>query len=223
MNNYRWNSVEITSDRTIPLIIDCPQDKLEGVVLGDVRALKSGRVLEMGDGALELFVSNGPKFRTEYGPVSDDESSRLLGLLQLIDALKHRDKVALEAAIQRLAISPIPEIRQLAKRALLENPGWQLGNYLAGGLRDVQLVMWCKDNGKDTEILPGLYCRNATSALYALVSMRLSGGQGLGACLNCGKPLIRKRGTRKFCSDACRYAMFEQHRPKKRHKREKAR
>lgn len=223
MKSYRFNSVELRGDSQIPLIVACPQSKLEGVVLTEVHPPESGRVREMGAEALDIFTEDGPRFRELYGPISDGESSRLLGLLQLIDALRHHDKAALESSLLRLADSPIKEFREIEKRALLNNPGWHLGSFIAKGLRDVRLVLWAKDDGRDTEILPGLHCQDGTSALYALVLMRLSGGKGVGACLNCGKFLPRQRRTKKFCSDSCRYKHFMRRKSRETHKKEKGR
>ena len=220
MKNYRWNSVELSGDREIPVIVACPQDQLEGIVLTDVEPPESRRVREVKIDDLDLFVSDGPAFQKRYGVVSDSESSLLLGLLLLIEALKHKNPTDLEAAIERLAVSPIKEFRELEKRSLSNDPGMNLGRLVAKGLRDVRLVLWCKDDGRNTEILPGLHCQDALSALHALVLMRLSGGKGLGACLNCGKFLPRKRRTRKFCSDLCRYNHFVKRKSSKRSKKE---
>ncbi len=220
MKHYRLNSVELNGDREIPVIVACPQSQLEGVVLTDLNPPESRRVREVKVDDLDLFVTNGPGFEKLYGAVSDSESSLLLGLLQLIEALKHKNPSDLEAASQRLAVSPIKEFREIERQALFNNPGMKLGRLVAKGLRDVRLVLWCKDDGRDTEILPGLHCQDATSALYALVLMRLSGGKGLGACLNCGKFLPRQRRTRKFCSDTCRYKYFMRRNSSKRSKKE---
>src|SRR5262249_8222764 len=130
MNNYRWNSVELHGDKEIPVLVACPQDRLEGVVLTGLNPPETRRVREGRIEDLDLFISDGLEFQARYGTVSESDSSRLLGLLQLIEALKHHDKTAWLAAAERLAVSPIKEFRGIERRTLLKNPGWQLGSLL---------------------------------------------------------------------------------------------
>ncbi|KKK51925.1 hypothetical protein LCGC14_3110080, partial [marine sediment metagenome] len=217
MRNYRWNSVaadrvELGPIGTIPVLMACDRRKADGVVahvssVEEASQLGCVRVVDMD--ALELFASDGPAFQREYGRMPDHETLRLLGLLQLAEALKTRDNTDWEWARHRLASHPDPVFQNIKRSILGRQPGMELGRLLAEGLGKVQLVLWWKEEGRDLVILPGLRCPDVRSALYTLALVRIAGGKGLGACLNCGKPFVRQRGTRKTCSASCRYAMYE--------------
>jgi len=237
MRRYRNGRVLLEPVRTIPLLIACDQRKLDGVVLGEANPAL-GRVRVIDSAALDLFVRDGPAFQKEYGEVPRSESLKLLGLLQLAEAINSQDRLVWRWAIQNLAPTPDPEVQvraliprrelvrlRMGPRTTLERqPGLELGRLLAEGLRDVQLVLWWKEEGKYTVIEPGLRCPDARSALYALALLRVSGGKGLGACLCCGKPLLVQRGMRRlYCSNKCKQAWHRklkaQRQAKKRRKR----
>jgi hypothetical protein len=207
MKRYRWNSVEVRPTGRIPVLLACRQSELDGVVMhveSSEEAQNLGRVREIGLKALALFVNDWPTFKHKYGQISDDDRSKLLGLLLLGKALADKDQRVLDLAVERLATGPFSNFR---KHSLERQPGMELGRELSKGMRAVEFVLWIKDDGKDSTILPGVRCPDIRSALYTLAVLSIEGGAGLGACVICGTPFIQVRKTRKTCTDSCRYAL----------------
>jgi hypothetical protein len=209
MKSYRLDSVEITPTvGRIPVLVACGQADLDGVamhVASDEEAQRLGRVREIGLYALSLFVNDWSAFKRKYGQIDDEDRSRLLGLLLLGKALTDKDSHVLDLAVKRLAVGPLSDFR---RRVLGRQPGMKLGRELAKGLRAVEFILWIKDDGRDSTILPGLRCPDIRSAVYTLAVLSIErGGTGLGACVICGTPFVQKRKTRKTCSGACRYAL----------------
>ena len=207
MNNYRWNSVEISPTGRIPVLVACSQADLDGVVMhveSAEGAHRLGRVREIGVKALTLFANHPITFGRKYGDIGNSDRSKLFGLLLLGKGLADKDSRVLELAIKRLATGTFSEFK---RHALERQPGMQLGTELAKGLRGVEFVLWIKDDGRDSTILPGLRCPDILSALYTLAVLNIEGGSGLGACVICGTPYVQRRKTRKTCSDSCRYAL----------------
>lgn len=225
MKNNRWNSVEINPTGRIPILVTCPQKDLDGVALplhfsppGPTEQdrhrqveefARLSRVREIGVEALALFADNWPAFKRKYGEISESDRSKLLGLLLLAKAISSKDARVLEWAIKRLATSPEVFV-QSKEYVLRKQPGTELAEGLASGVRGVEFILWWKEVGMTSTILPGLRCSDLRSALYTLAVMHIEGGEGLGACLVCGKPFMQRRKTRKTCSDKCRYTLHMQ-------------
>jgi len=75
------------------------------------------------------------------------------------------------------------------------------------GLSKVRFVIW--EDKLTGKFVPGLYCPNVQTALYASVLYGLGVPGGLAICRNpkCRQPFIRSRGEKQFyCSDKCRVA-----------------
>ena len=195
MKTYRLNSVELVPTGRLPILVACDRTKADGVAVHvAVEAQNLGCIREIDSRALALFVNNPKKFQREYGSVTEADRKRLLGLLLLMGAIKNKENATLESAISRLATGLVPDW----DRKLLERqPGVELGRRLAEGIQGVEFMLWWKDDGNDSYILPGLRCPNTLAALYTLAALEMEGGKGLGACIVCGRPFVRQRGTRK--------------------------
>jgi hypothetical protein len=207
MNNYR--NATVSEARAVPVLLPCDRRKRDGFASFDegFKGLRPVRVLE--EAALDLFVTNGPKFFKEYGVIAHKDSTQVLGLLQLSRALKTHDQLEWNAACQHLATSTDQDIRLLTVGELIRQPGQVLARALSGGAARVRLVLWYKAGN---ELIPGLFCPDALAALYTLA---LVGRRGLGACVICGKPLVRERWTRKTCSSKCRQTLYRKHKPRR--------
>ena len=203
MGNYRNNSVSPSG--SVPVLLQCGLDKADGTASFERGFAAVQPVRVIGDEAIDLFVENGPAFQAEYGSIRDQQSLKLLGLLQLAGALKSGDDVEKKAAYARLATYSDSPIRELHLAVLKNFPHPALAREVSAGTHRVRFVLWYT---RKNELLPGLYCTDPVSALYALALARIAGGRGLGACLNCGFVLSRKRKTRKFCSNKCRQEMY---------------
>jgi hypothetical protein len=212
MKSYRLHGVEIVPTGKLPILLACDKQRADGVALhvaSEEEARKLGCVRVVDSRVLTLFVKNPRKFEMEYGSVSNTERGRILGLLMLLGAIKNREDATLEFAINRLATGPFTD---WDRRVLEKQPGIELGRRLAEGVRGVEFVLWWKDDRKDSYHLSGLRCPDVLTALYTLAALQMEGGKGLGACVVCGEPFIRVRGTRKTCSGKCRYLLFSQRR-----------
>jgi hypothetical protein len=223
MKSYRLDSVEISPTGRIPVLVACAQCDADGVVMHVAsveEAERVGRVREIGRDALSLFASDAPGFKRKYGEISNEDRSKLFGLLLLGKALTYRDGRVFELAVTRLATGFFSDFK---KRTLESQPGMELGRELAKGLRGVEFILWIKDDGRDSTILPGLRCPDIRSALYTLAVLSIEGGTGLGACVICGTPFVQKRKTRKTCSGTCRYALHMQKKAMRSTRRRKSR
>ncbi len=226
MNPYRFNSVQLGPTGAIPLLVPCEPSQADGLVLPlrHHRLPKPAvRVIDLK--ALSLLRENRPAFERRYGSVPQAAMPQWWGVTLLTQALKDRNPKTWEMALQRLALDPWPELSKIKRRILEHQPGSELGQLFAEGLKGIEFVLWQREVGDDTEILPGLYCPNACAALYALAWFHYvegAGAKGPGACPACGKIFTRKRSTRKFCSDSCRVAWYRNH-PKKSRKPRKRR
>lgn len=203
MTNYRNTSVSASGN--VPVLLQCGLRKADGTASFERGFAAVQPVRVIGDAAIDLFVENGPAFKAEYGSIPDQQSVKLLGLLQLAGALKSGEEVEKRAAYQRLATAPGFLVRVLRLVELRRSPHRVLAREVSAGTDNVRFVLWYT---RKKELLPGLYCKDPLSALYTLVLARIAGGRGIGACLNCGTVLGRKRKTRKFCSNKCRQEMY---------------
>lgn len=202
MRNYRDTS------QALPVLIPCTPNKMQGFAsfkpgLGGLKPVRT-----IGDDALDLFVNKGYAFQKEYGRVPGGEISYLMALLHLTEAVKTSDRRPLEWACGRLANDPDPKLRQLDVSEIKARPHQILSEKVTAGAGRVQLVLWYEKRRRGTTFLPGIYCPDVLSALYALTLLRIVGGRGLAVCEICGKAFIRKRRTRRTCSDKCRQVKF---------------
>lgn len=210
MKTYRNNSGGDNS--AVPVLIPCTPQKMQGLASfkPGLGGLIPVRVLD--DRALTLFVNAGYEFEKEYGRVSAGQNSLLHGLLDLTEAVNTSDPRPLQWACQRLATDPNPELRKLDIRQIKSKPHQMLAEKMTEGATRVKFVLWYR-RGRKKKFLPGLFCPDVLTALYAHALLRVVGGRGLAVCEICGKALIRSRGTRKTCSGKCRQ---KKHRSKKR-------
>lgn len=214
MKRYRLNAVSFLPSESLPILVACPKDKADGLVVTEARNRRGGRPVHLrfvrvvNDDAIKSFVTDGDAFQKEYGAVPKDAASRLLGLLQLTEALKSGNQSDWNWACDLLTSTPNAFGKDFSIRILRFQPGVELARHLAEGLTDVELVLWWKEVRDDQVIELGLRCPDPCSALFAQAAISVvAGGTGIGACLKCGKAFWRRRRTRKFCSDTCRYDM----------------
>lgn len=211
MRKYR-NEAITQKPNVIPVLIRSGWKNRDGsaTFLPGFQGVSPVRVL--GEEALEMFVNDGPRFQKLYGHVSDAESNKFLGLLQLAKAHQPGEYAAAKEAHKRLLGASSALVQALQTMLLESDPQGYLAREMSKGSQRVRLVLWYTPQ---RQLLPGLYCLDALAALYALAVARIATGHGLGACLVCGKPLIRWRTTRKTCSDKCKQKLYRQaHRQK---------
>jgi hypothetical protein len=203
MKKYRYNTVLLP--KIIPVLIPSGSTGArEGVstFLGRFERLAAKDVRVLDDAALNLFVEDGPAFQREFGGISEAQSSKFLGMLQLATAFQSSDPLAASEPRKRLATGH--RLQGLLDIEMSDPPVF-LAKLSSKGAEAARLMLWYTPNG---DLLPALFCRDVLTALYVLAIIQVAGGRGIGACLVCKRPLLRNRGTRKFCSDPCRQELF---------------
>jgi hypothetical protein len=168
----------------------------------------SGRSpLAMGDSGLVRVVTDadaGRWRRTEF--VSSEDHALLIGLTQLRWALDEQDEFTAERAYAKLdphiqSNTPRkPRGERLGRGISLEWPGWGLedarGAYtwlVTEILQGARFVMWHSE--VEHRILPGLYCRDRRTAVFAMGIMKR-----LRVCPKCDAPFIPDATNVDYCS-----------------------
>lgn len=72
------------------------------------------------------------------------------------------------------------------------------------GLSKTRFVVWWSDIGK--KFVPGLYCPDIVTALYALAMWSSGTAGGWAICQKCGKDYPRSRAKQRYCSHKCQVA-----------------
>jgi hypothetical protein len=72
------------------------------------------------------------------------------------------------------------------------------------GLGKARFVVWWSTIGN--KFVPGLYCPDTMTALYASVLSALGIPGGIGVCQKCKTPFIRSRSKQQYCSHKCQVA-----------------
>lgn len=83
-------------------------------------------------------------------------------------------------------------------------PALELMKMLNHEIRSARLVMWWSI--RDKKIMPGVYCRDLATALFALALVYSDKPTGLAACLRCGTMFSKHKGGHNYCSHSCQTA-----------------
>jgi hypothetical protein len=67
-----------------------------------------------------------------------------------------------------------------------------------------RFVVWWSDAGK--KLVPGLYCPDIVTALYALAMWSSGTAGGWAICQKCGNDYPRSRAKQRYCSHKCQVA-----------------
>jgi hypothetical protein len=212
-------------ERQIPVLIDSSLEKAVGFVPSMAWVLKGSGMPGI---AVRLFLPaslndlSKPQQRREaekeYGPISQTQWNGLLSMLALIDRWNAGDRRPEVEADEETAREledvffgqSVIHVRQLS-------PEWAAKTHSVGmdadfaitakftaGLRKARFVVWRhKHTGK---FVPGLYCPDIMTALYASVLYGLGTPGGLGVCQRCGNPFIRSRTKQQYCDHRCQVA-----------------
>jgi hypothetical protein len=84
--------------------------------------------------------------------------------------------------------------------------------FTAGLSRARFVVWWSDDEGK---LIPGLYCPDIVTGLYALAMWSSGNVGGWAICQRCRKGFMRRRARQLYCSQSCQVATaMQRHRHK---------
>lgn len=212
-------------ERQIPVLIDAGSGSLEGFVASTSWALK-------GNGSLSIAVRrilpeslndlNEPQrrrqFENEFGPVNQSKWNRLLELLALIERWNAGDKrpeVYADEETAQLLEEACPGVSVIhVRKPWTENRAHSVSMDIdfaitakfTAGLSKAKFVVWQHKLTK--RFIPGLYCPDIMTAIYASVLYGLGSPGGLGVCQKCGNPFIRsRRGPKQhYCDHKCQVA-----------------
>lgn len=79
-----------------------------------------------------------------------------------------------------------------------------LSEGFTAGLSKTRFVVWWSNTAK--KLLPGLYCPDIVTALYALAMWQNGTVGGWGVCQRCGCDYPRSRAKQRYCSHKCQVA-----------------
>jgi hypothetical protein len=79
-----------------------------------------------------------------------------------------------------------------------------LSEAFTAGLSKTRFVVWWTDVGR--KLVPGLYCPDILTALYASVLSTIGTPGGLAVCQRCGEHFIRSRAKQLYCDHKCQVA-----------------
>ena len=79
-----------------------------------------------------------------------------------------------------------------------------LSEAFTAGLSKTRFVVWWSDVGK--KLVPGLYCPDIVTALYALAMWSSGTAGGWAICQKCGEDYPRSRAKQRYCSHRCQVA-----------------
>jgi hypothetical protein len=79
-----------------------------------------------------------------------------------------------------------------------------ISELFTAGLSKTRFVVWWSDVGK--KLVPGLYCPDILTALYALAMWSSGTAGGWAICQRCNKDYPRSRAKQLYCSHKCQVA-----------------
>jgi hypothetical protein len=92
----------------------------------------------------------------------------------------------------------------------LEKAEFALSKAFTAGMSKVRYVVWWSELVK--KLIPGLYCPDIMTALYALAMWSSGTDGGLAVCWKCNEPYSRRRDEQNYCTENCRAAAAMQRR-----------
>ena len=215
-------------ERRIPVLIDSSHQRADGFMPSMAFAERGtgDPVFPVRHFRVSLDALNDPQGRSrierEFGPVSLAEWNGLLRLLDLLGRWSAGDlRLEVDADSEEIAreleeacpgefaihVRKLPPGVRRRTRSLGMAAGLAITTKFTAGLSEARFVIWeDKPTGK---FVPGLYCPNVLTALYAWVLYGLGVPGGLAICQNpkCRQPFTRSRGeTQSYCSHNCQVA-----------------
>lgn len=215
-------------ERQIPVLIDSSRQKADGF-------MPSIAFAERGTGEpvfpvrrFRVFLdalndSQGrSRFEQEFGPLDLGEWNGLLRLLDLLGRWEAGDRrLEVDADSEEIAreleqacpgefvihVRGLPPGLRRRTRSFGMNASLAITAKFTAALSEARFVIW--EDKLTGKFVPGLYCPNVQTALYASVLYGLGVPGGLAICLNqkCRQPFIRSRGkTQSYCSHKCQVA-----------------
>lgn len=93
---------------------------------------------------------------------------------------------------------------QMEIRGEVKDAAFALSEAFTAGLSKTRFVVWWHDAAK--KLVPGLYCPDIVTALYALAMWSSGTAGGWAICQKCGNDYPRSRAKQRYCSHKCQVA-----------------
>jgi hypothetical protein len=146
---------------------------------------------ESGSGARTLRSASGDvQLRTSVEIALADETAEHREAARRVHPVSESDR---KTAIWRAKISGICRTAPYA-----------LAEAFTRGLSKTRFVVWWSHVGK--KLVPGLYCPDIVTALYALAMWSSGTAGGWAICQRCNKDYPRSRAKQRYCSHECQVA-----------------
>lgn len=130
---------------------------------------------------------------------------------------RHTDDVSTSIANNPAPASEDENRNLLLKTAIhgtCKTVAFAVSEAFTAGLRKTRFVVWWTDIGK--KLVPGLYCPDIVTALYALAMWGYGTAGGWAICQKCNSDFARKRAKQLYCSTRCQSAAgMSRHRQKR--------
>jgi hypothetical protein len=97
-----------------------------------------------------------------------------------------------------------PPVWSAAVHGTYKTAVFALSEAFTAGLSKTRFVVWWSDVGK--KLVPGLYCPDIVTALYALAMWSNGTAGGWAICQKCGEDFPRSRAKQLYCSHKCQVA-----------------
>jgi hypothetical protein len=187
----------------IPVLIACKFGEREGML--SFRKDQPVRILR-----LEELDDETEKGRKLWKSLSTDARERILGLIQLRQAVEGGNKDQAQKAQQRIVEAYRRElndeelVRLTVKYVsrLVPRLEYELSKFMTELLAGVHLVLWWTG----TRFVPALFCLELEEALAVRALLGIVAGRALLICPRCSKPFIQGRSDQAYCSMRCREA-----------------
>jgi hypothetical protein len=93
---------------------------------------------------------------------------------------------------------------QMEIRGEVKEAAFAFSEAFTAGLSKTRFVVWWHDAAK--RLVPGLYCPDIVTALYALAMWSSGTAGGWAICQKCGNDYPRSRAKQRYCSHKCQVA-----------------
>lgn len=188
-------------ERQIPVLIDSSPENAEGFVPSSGTSDLSVTMVRR---LLPSFVDGlrNPQRRKEiereHGAIDAAEWNRLREMLALKDRLNADDWGP------GLFLYGEEQERRFVVRGSVKGAGFLLLKAFTAGLSKTRFVVWWHKAAK--KFVPGLYCPDIVTALYALAVWSSGTAGGWAICQKCGNDYPRRRAKQRYCSHKCQVA-----------------
>ena len=194
-------------ERQIPVLIDSDRSKAEGFVPSSLwsNASLTG-VMRLQPKAVIDALKNPEqrqRFQREHGTVWNE----LLDLLALLERMNAGDySPIIKTSESDVAERIEGDVLHITVKSTItgKSLAFAISEAFTKGLSKVRFVVWWSVIAH--KFIPGLYCRDTMTAIYASVLSAMGTPGGVGVCQKCKTPFIRSRSKQLYCSHKCQVA-----------------